>query len=180
MILRSKKTLLSLMAGVLAVVLIQPATAGAVRVPDRLSWVRGAEDPAAVMTAISAHGAKLPPEFAERLKHVFDDGTIRVMVALGARDASVERFVEANTTWLRWYGDGPRFLGRVSQDQLAALLDASVVDFVEPDHQITNFMSTSTLDVHARSLNNDGTGVWSFDPTDGPMGALRSDVPGLS
>jgi subtilisin family serine protease len=144
--------------------------------PELHPWASGTPD---LVTAVTQNPDKIPVEFNERLDHQMADGTIRVMVALTQRDAAIESFVGDNTTWVQWYGDAPRFLARVTQAQMATLLGSAVVTFVEPDYPITNFMSTSTIDVHARSLANDGTGVWSYTP--GPNGgSLVSDVPGLS
>ncbi|HYI45428.1 MAG TPA: S8 family serine peptidase [Actinomycetota bacterium] len=176
----SKSTLVAFVSAVLAVALIQPVVAGPVEIPPGYGWVKTATDPAAVLGAIAANPHKLPAEFQERLKYVRNDGTLQVMVALNRRNADIERFMTAHTNWLKWYGDGPRFLGRVTADQFSALLGSPATLAVEPDFKISSFMSTSTLDVHARSLGNSGTGVWSFDETAGTMGALRSDVPGLS
>ncbi len=176
---RSKTTFFSLVAALLAVVLLQPAAAGPIDIPKKLSWVAEAEDPPAVMRAIGANPQKLPVEFVERLKHVLDDGSLQVMVALNRRDTEVERFVRANTRWVHWYGDGPRFLGRVTPDQFQVLLESDFVDFVEPDYIVTNFMAESTVDVRARGTG-DGSGVWSFDPAGGPKGALHSDIPDVS
>ena len=148
-------------------------------VPAVRAWVSGATDPSAVSAALETYGHKVPTELAERLKHV-DGGILRVMVAVSDRDAAVESFVSGTTTWVRWYYDSPRFYAGVTPDQFAKLLAASFVDFVEPDVPLTYFMSASTIDIHARSLAGDGTGVWSFDPAAGPRGALRSDIPGLS
>lgn len=143
-------------------------------------WISQAADPAAVADALAVNADKIPVEFRERLRWTLPDGTLRVMVTLLGRNSDVEAFVDNVTTWVHWYGDAPRFLGRVTQEQLVTLLDADVVTFVEPDYPITNFMATSTLDVHARSIAPDPTAVWWFDPAEGPMGALKSNVPGLS
>ena len=129
---------------------------------------------------LAAHPDKIPAEFRERLRWVMPDGTLRVMVALQIRDADAETFIANTTTWKHWYGDAPRFLARVTPAQLTKLLAADVVTFVEPDYPITNFMASSSLDVHARSTTGDGSAVWSFDPTAGPMGALKSDIPSLT
>ena len=150
--------------------------------PARMShpWISAASDPAALADALARHDAKIPAEFRERLKWTMPDGTIRVMVALAGRDSAVEAFVDQATTWRQWYGDAPRFLGRVTQDQLLTLLESDVVTFVEPDYKITNFMASSTLDIHARGTATSDPAVWSYDPTAGPMGALRSNIPSLT
>lgn len=166
---------LSVLASLIVVV---PAGASDTPVQSH-PWLERAVDPGAVADAIAANPEKLPKEFFQRLKWTLPDGTLRVMVALADRNTAIEDFVGDNTTWVQWYGDAPRFLGRVTQDQMATLLNTDVITFVEPDYPITNFMSTSTLDVHARSLAADGTGVWSYSA--GPNGgSLVSDVPGLS
>lgn len=156
------------------------AALGSEAPPMSHPWISQAEDPRAVADALAAHPDKIPAEFRERLRWTLPDGTLRVMVALDARNADEETFVKNNTTWVQWYGDAPRFLGRVTQGQLVALLEAEVVAFVEPDYPITNFMSTSTIDVHARSVAGDGTGVWSYDRNGGAGGSLRSDHPALT
>ncbi|MGH2806558.1 MAG: S8 family peptidase [Actinomycetota bacterium] len=139
-------------------------------------WLAASDE---LVAAVDANPDKIPVEFEERLDYELADGTMRVLVALSERDAAIEDFVGTNTVWVQWYGDAPRFLGRVTQVQMAALLDADFITFVEPDYPITNFMSSSTIDVHARSLAADGTGVWSYSP--GPNGgSLVSDVPGLT
>ena len=130
--------------------------------------------------AVAEHTGKVPAAFDERLRYALPDGTLRVMVALADRDAATESLVAATTTWHRWYGDAPRFLGRVTPAQLKALVASPSVRFVEPDYPITLSTSGSTLDIHARSLNGAGTGVWSFNAGGGPLGALTSDVAGLT
>jgi len=178
--LRSHRLAVVLVVALLSM-LVPPAPAGAAPVDRRIErWALGAEAPAEVLAAVSEHSEKLPIEFAERLEHSLADGTLQVMVALATRDASIEAAMQRSTTWLEWYGDGPRFLGRVTPDQFGDLLGHPSVMFAEPDYKINHFMSTSTVDVHARSLGADGTGVWSFDPTTGDLGSLVSDVPGLS
>lgn len=143
------------------------------------SWAASSSDPAAVMEALDAHRDKLPAEFVGRLKHS-RRGLLRVMVAVAERNPSIEASVAGATTWVKWYFDNPRFYAAVTPDQLRMLLGSDVVTFVEPDVRLTYFMSASTIDIHARSLAGDGTGVWSFDPAAGPRGALRSDIPGLT
>ncbi|HET7482972.1 MAG TPA: S8 family serine peptidase, partial [Actinomycetota bacterium] len=176
---RRATTLVALLA--LVASLFAPVAAARANVPiPTTGWIGDADRPAVVMTAIDAHRDKIPVEFFDRLKYALPDGTLRVMVALDHRDAAVESFVRQNTVWAQWYGNAPRFLGRVTQDQMVALLNARAITFVEPDYPIKNFMATSTLDVHARSQAGNGTGVWSYDPAGGSMGALRSDVSGLS
>ena len=130
--------------------------------------------------AATGHDAKVPPEFEERLRYALPDGTLRVMVATERRDAQVERFVARATTWLKWYGDAPRFLARVTPSQLEALLDSAAVAFVEPDYRLKPLMAGATLDTHARSASGDGSGVWTFDPGAGAFGALRPDAAGLT
>lgn len=142
-----------------------------------ITWIEDAADPASVMTAVTANPEKIPAEFFERLKYQGADGTIRVMVALSDRTPAIERFVAANTKVLAWYGDAPRFYASVYQDDLVALLDADFVTFVEPDYPLTYFNTASMVDIKARSLANDGTGIWSYNAeTD----SLASDVTGLT
>ena len=164
--------------------LLPAAMASGAEAPISHPWIADASDPAAVANALSEHSEKIPVEFEERLRWTLPDGTLRVMVALSGRNAETESFVDDATTWVQWYGQSPRFLGRVTQDQLVTLLEADVVTFVEPDYPITNFMASSTLDVHARDKvgdpSDDGTAVWSYDPTAGPMGALKSQIPSLT
>jgi subtilisin family serine protease len=143
-------------------------------------WISQAADPAALADALAQHDAKIPAEFRDRLKWALPDGTLRVMVALAGRDAAAEAFVDRATTWRQWYGDASRFLARVTQEQLVALLKADVVRFVEPDYQLKNFMASSSLDVHARGTSSTDPAVWSYDPSAGPMGALKSNIPGLT
>lgn len=150
----------------------EPSTAAA------SEWLAGASDQDAVLEAVTANSHKLPVEFEERLKWADSDGTLQVMVTLHRRDGAVERVIKTNTSKLAWYGDDPRFLARVSPDQLGTLLHARVVVFVEPDYPVTNFMSAAAMDVRARST--DDTGVYTFDATGGPMGALVSNVSGLT
>lgn len=143
-------------------------------------WISEASDPEALADALASNQQKIPAEFRERLRWTLPDGTLRVMVALAGRNSDVEAFVESATTWVQWYGDAPRFLARVTQEQLLALLQADVVTFVEPDYPITNFMASSSLDVGARGTAATDPAVWSYDPTAGPMGALRSNIPSLT
>lgn len=142
-----------------------------------LIWISDASDPASVVTAVETNSDKLPAEFHERLKYQGSDGTIRVMVSLSERTSSIESFVEAHSKALAWYGDAPRFYASIYQEDLIALLEADFVTFVEPDYPVTNFNSESTVDIKARSLTGDGTGIWSYD-TAGKT--LRSDVAGLT
>lgn len=147
---------------------VKSATAG---VP---AWLR---EPAAspdVLRTILSHRAKTPPEFFSRLRYALPDGTLQVMVRLARRTDAVERFVESSTSRLHWYGDGPSFYGRVDQQQLADLLRSDDVRFVEPDYPIVNFLSTATVDVNARTYEDD-LGMWSFDGRD-----LQSELPGVS
>lgn len=143
------------------------------------AWLTEGTDPVRLHNAIQDGADKLPEEFTSRLRHA-QDGLLRVIVAVDRRDARVEDFVAGQTTWVKWYFDNPRFYAAVTQDQLAALLESPAVGFIEPDVPLTYFLSSSTLDVHARSNGTDGQGVWSYDPEAGPLGALRSDVPGLT
>lgn len=136
------------------------------------------EDKATTLaTSIARHPEKIPAEFQDRLKYALPDGTIQVMVALNKRDVRIERFVKANTTWLKWYGNSPRFLGRVTRTQMAALIEHDAVAFVEPDYPIENFMSTSSLDVNARSLASKGTGIWSYDAA---SNSLTTEIPQIT
>ncbi|MGH2729086.1 MAG: S8 family serine peptidase [Actinomycetota bacterium] len=141
-------------------------------------WVSGASAPGAVVASIRRHPEKIPAEFDERLKWADSDGSLQVMVSLAYRDENVESLVAANTVDLSWYGDDPRFLGRITPDQLITLLKSPVVMFVEPDYPLTNFMSASSVDVRARTPNTNG--VYSFDPSTGPMGRIISNVAGLT
>lgn len=151
----------------------QPST------PQAESWISGAADPAALRDAIAVNRTKLSSEFDERTKWADSDGTLQVMVSLTARDAAVERFVAQNTSHVAWYGDASRFLGRVTPDQFAKLLDSPAVLFVEPDYPISHFMSASSMDVRARTA--DASGVYSFQPgAAGSMGSLVSNIPGLT
>lgn len=143
------------------------------------AWIDTAIDPAGVTAAMSSYSSKLSSALDNRMRYV-RDGLLRVMVSVSDRTASVESFVDRSTTWVRWYFDNPRFYAAVTPDQLATLLRLRAVMFVEPDVKLSYFTSASTVDVHARSLAGDGTGVWSFDKTAGAHGALRSDIPGLS
>jgi thermitase len=172
--------ILALVAASLSLGLVAPVAVATPGLPAELSWFGDATDPDRARRAIVAHSHKMPDELAERMRYVDDNGRLRVMVALNHRDAGVEAFVEGNTTMLHWYGDGPRFYGLVTQDQFVALLEAEVVDFVEPDYQLAYFMARTSVDVNARSLEGAGTGVWSFDESAGTRGALVSDVPGLT
>ncbi|MFP5298685.1 MAG: S8 family serine peptidase [Actinomycetota bacterium] len=140
-------------------------------------WISEASNPAEVMEVVGSHPAKLPVEFAERLRYQGSDGTIRVMVALSHRNEAVERFVAAHTKALAWYGDDPRFYASIYQDDLVALLEADFVSFVEPDYPVVNFNSESTVDIRARSLTGDGTGIWSYNDAGK---ALSSEVAGLT
>ena len=179
---RPRRSIAAVVAVLVVSSLMAIAPASAETEAPRMShpWISAAENPDAVADALAVHRDKIPAEFRDRLRWTLPDGTLRVMVALQGRDSTVEAFVEDATTWAQWYGDAPRFLARVTQEQLVRLLAAGVVTFVEPDYRITNFMATSTLDVHARSIGADTTGVWTYDPSAGPMGALKSNIPGLS
>ena len=143
------------------------------------AWLAEGSDPVGLFEAINQNPHKLPAEFNSRLRYV-DDGLLRVMVAVSDRSSNTEAFVADQTAWVKWYFDNPRFYAGVTPDQLKTLLSSAEVTFVEPDVPLTYFLSSSTLDVRARSKGTDGTGVWSFDKSAGPLGALRSDVPGLS
>lgn len=142
-------------------------------------WLSEGSDPVGLHQAVAANGHKLPEEFTSRLRYA-DGGLLRVIVATDARTPELESFVADQTGWVKWYFDNPRFYGAVGPDGLKNLLNSPAVAFVEPDVPLTYFLSSSTLDVHARSNGNDGAGVWSFDKDAGPLGALRSDVPGLT
>jgi serine protease AprX len=135
-------------------------------------------DAALVARAIARNPAKVPVEFDERLRWADSDGTLQVMVALARRDRLIEALIERATTQLAWYGSGPRFLARVTPRQLAVLLEADVVIFVEPDYPIELFMARESPEVRARSTDESGT--YRFDATGGGLGRLVSNVPGLS
>ncbi|MDQ3939886.1 MAG: S8 family serine peptidase [Actinomycetota bacterium] len=145
----------------------------------RLEWLETANDVLAVTAALETHRGKVPAEFDERLRYVASDGTLNVMVSLWERDPSVEQFVEENTREVAWYGDDPRFFANITADQLAPLLNAHFVRFVEPDYPLIYFMSGSSLDVRGRS-KGDGSAAWSFSRDGGKYGSLHSDIPGLS
>lgn len=163
-----------------AVLSLGVALPSAAAVTDaRLEWLATADDVVAVADALRAHRVKVPAEFEERLRYADSDGTLAVMVSLSRRDLSIERFVAENTVEVAWYGNHPRFFARITADQLVPLLRSTVVRFVEPDYPLTYFMSSSSLDVRARSTG-DGTGVWSFSRAGGKYGSLNSDVAGLS
>lgn len=160
-----------------------PSSAAPRETPERPSralqrWTSGAADPAVVLAAIRRHPDKTPVEFDERLKWADSNGSLQVMVSLVRRDDKVESFVAAHTDDVSWYGDDPRFLARVTPNQLVTLLGAPVVLFVEPDYPITSFMSDSAADVRARTPDADG--VYTFDPDTGPMGRILSNVEGLT
>ena len=140
------------------------------------SWLVAASDPVALQSALADNGSKLPDEFGERLRYA-QDGLLRVIVAVSDRTPALETFVDQNTTWVRWYFDNPRFYAGITPDQLTSLLESEAVTFVEPDVKLSYFLSSSTLDVHARSNGTDGAGVWSYDAA---SDALRSDVAGLT
>jgi serine protease AprX len=142
--------------------------------PASTSWLdRGAHDHR-VHAAIVANPHKLPAEYMANLRHVHEDGTIRVMVALARRTEAVETFVRTRTSNLNWYGDDPRFYASVDQDGFAALLESDAVTFVEPDYPLSYFLTTSVPDVNGRG----DRGVWRFEPDEG-LGRLSSGVPGL-
>ena len=142
-------------------------------------WLGSGTDPAGLAGAFSAYGAKIPATFEKRLRYVHD-GLLRVMVSVTERNGAIETFIDDSTTWVKWYFDNPRFYAAVTPDQLETLLRSRLVLFVEPDVPLTHSMASSTIDIRARSLAADGTGVWSYDPAGGARGALRSDVAGLS
>ncbi len=145
---------------------------------DDHPWFQSAEDPTAAREALADHPDKVPPEFHERLQHALPDGTLRVMVALTDRDPATEAFAQRHSVVLDWYGDAPRYLARITPDQLAPLLSYPAVAFVEPDYPLTHFLAESVLDIAARAASpGAGHGIWSFDPAAGPMGALRSEHP---
>lgn len=139
-------------------------------------WVAAAEDSTRLADVLTLNANKVPVEFFDRLRFGYEDGSLRVMVALAHRDAAIEADMSVATTALAWYGDSPRFFGVATRDQVASLLEHPAVTFVEPDYPITNFLATSTIDARARSLESAGTGVWSYDPA---TDSLLSDVPGL-
>jgi subtilisin family serine protease len=143
------------------------------------TWLTQGRSPVQALTAVDTHSAKLPPEFQDRLQHALPDGTLMVMVAIGGRGNAVDRFVEANTTRLHWLKASPGFLATVTPDQLTALLNAAFVTFVEPDYPISFALAASAPDVNARATATT-PGLWSFDKTEGSMGTLRSEVPGLT
>lgn len=171
------RTRAALLASVALLVFGSPAAALPSQ-PQGAEWFRQASDPQAARAAVESHFDKLPVEFFERLRYADSDGTLQVMVALTYRDGAVERFIEANTVELFWYGDDPRFLARITPDQLQALLNSLVVGFVEPDYPITSFMSESSVSVRARTP--DAQGVYTFDPSEGSRGKLISNVAGRS
>lgn len=154
-----------------------PAAAGP-KVAEGWEWFTGASHPDRALAVVAARSDKVPVEFFERLNYADSDGTLQVMATLAQRDEAVERFVRATTVDLGWYGDDPRFLARITPDQLVVLLESPAVSFVEPDYPITDFMAASSADVRARTA--DATGVYSFDPAAGPMGELSSNVSGLT
>jgi serine protease AprX len=129
--------------------------------------------------AVAGAPEKVSAEFDERLRYVLPDGTLRVMVSTGSRDAGVEAFARRSTTWVQWYGASPRFLARVTPEQLRTLAASDAVTFVEPDYKLESFMSGSTLDIRARGVDT-SSGVWRFVPGSGPVGALASNTTGLS
>ena len=143
------------------------------------TWLTQATHPARVLQSVRAHGDKLPPEFNHRLRYVQPDGTLRVIVALGGRSPAVDGFVGAHTTALKWFEASPGFFATVTPDQLGALLDAAFVTFVEPDYPIGFSLALSVPDVHARTAGT-SSGIWSFDATAGRLGALKSEIAGLS
>lgn len=153
-----------------------PAQAGSLPPDDLHPWIAVAEDPARLADALTLNAHKVPVEFFERLRFGYEDGSIRVMVALSHRDAATESDMAETTTALAWYGESPRFFGVATRDQVTSLLEHPAVTFVEPDYPITNFLATSTIDARARSLKSAGTGVWSYDAA---TDSLVSDVPGL-
>lgn len=138
-------------------------------------WVDGRLE-----AALARNAGKLPVEFEDRLDQALVDGKVRVLVTLTDRDETTESFVKANTSAVKWYGDDPRFYGVVDRQQMAALLDSRVVKNLSPDYLIKPMLASSVVDINARSRSGGSTGVWWFDPADGPMGALKSSVPGLT
>jgi subtilisin family serine protease len=174
--LTSLKLFGSALAALLVGSLVAPATAAA-EGTSTSSWLASAS--ATTADAIVDNGAKLPEEFSGRLRYAGSDGTLRVMATLTARTDSIERFVAENTTSHAWFRTFPGFYATVTPDQLGALLASSSVKFVEPDYPISYSLAASAPDIHARGTAG-SAGVWSFDRTGGPRGALRSDVTGLS
>ena len=160
---------LALSAGLFAAT---PATSG----EKGNQWLTQGSDPVGLQQAIASQGHKLPVEFSSRLRYA-DNGLLRVIVATSERTPELESFVADQTAWVSWYFDNPRFYAAVTPDGLEALLNSAAVTFVDPDVPLTYFMSSSTVDVHARSLSNDGTGVWSYDAA---TDSLRSDVGALT
>ena len=125
--------------------------------------------------ALAEHPSKTPQNLEANLDFATQrDGSLRVIVALNARTTEVERAMERRVRRLQWYGDGPRFFGLVDQEGFARLLSHPAVDFVEPDHELTYFLSTSVVDVNARGPN----GIWEFDAAGSALGTLRSSVEG--
>lgn len=159
----------ALLAGVLGAT---PAASG----EKGTQWLTQGSDPVGLQEAIGSNPHKLPAEFASRLRYA-EDGLLRVIVATTDRTPQVESFVADQTAWAKWYFDNPRFYGAVTPDGLKNLLNSSAIAFVEPDVPLTYFMSSSTLDIHARSLAGDNTGVWSYDAA---TDSLRSDVAALT
>ena len=174
--LRTLKILASAVAVALLGGLLAPASGASASV--NTGWLTTGSDPARVLQAVSSHNDKLPLEFSERLQYAQPDGTLRVMVALGGRNPSIDRFVEANTTAVKWYSASPSFYATVTPKQLAVLLEAAFVTFVEPDYPITHTLAISVPEAKARGTAG-APGVWSFDKSAGTRGALRSDVAGL-
>lgn len=164
----------SVVVAAIAALLPVASTDASTALPD---WIMDApfEERATILSNLH----KAPPEFMERLRYARDDGTVAIMGTLIERTSASEAMVRSTAQDLQWYGRSPAFYGRVNQSQMARLLSSTAVMFVEPDFPITNFLSTASVDVSARSLGQ-SEGMWSYDPSPAPRGQLRSNVPGFS
>lgn len=148
---------------VAAVLLLAP-TLLAAPAPAGHAWIAAADDPDALRAALDENADKVPPEFHDRLDHAFDDGSLRVMVALTERTPAVERFAQENTLALDWYGNAARYMALVTPDHVASLLDNPAVLFVEPDYPVTFHMAMSAIDVNVRAREAvDPDALWRYD-----------------
>ena len=143
---------------------------------DPAGWITTAADPAYVQQTIDRYRYKLDAQFNERLKYVGSDGMLRVMAVTSSRGADVQSFVADSTTAHRWYENWDGFYALVTPDQIANLLASPYVLNVEPDYAIDQKLSSSAIDVRARTAS----GAPSVVPDGTQQGTVSAASPSLT